>query len=266
MITRTSQTSPPYAISEVAVYVEYYDNSNSNSLRLKMYFVLSRSECGVKRTTDATLPSKRPVFPATLPGGNGLTPYSGTGFTVASAPAPVKRMALQDNPETTATTSLPPTITLTSPLESATAAVTTTSAPPDPSASDPTESSGTITATSTNRESTATTNDTTTVLTASTTSAPPTIVIPTDPGTLSPTAQTEKVGTVEVDGTATDVVVKGSAAPADSRTSEQALDTWINEGTRLAGDWKTFTSTDPDSDGWRWAAINQETGTVVYVR
>ncbi|WP_141244204.1 hypothetical protein [Dietzia natronolimnaea] len=93
-----------------------------------------------------------------------------------------------------------------------------------------------------------------------------TIVIPSAPGTLSASAQTTTVGTVEVDGEDLDVVVKGGAVPPDAPTALPALGTWINEGTRPSGDWRTFTSSDPDSDGWRRAAINRETGTVVYVR
>ncbi|PAY24158.1 hypothetical protein CEY15_03950 [Dietzia natronolimnaea] len=91
-------------------------------------------------------------------------------------------------------------------------------------------------------------------------------MIPSAPGTLSASAQTTTVGTVEVDGEDLDVVVKGGAVPPDAPTALPALGTWINEGTRPSGDWRTFTSSDPDSDGWRRAAINRETGTVVYVR
>ncbi|MBB1030807.1 hypothetical protein G6027_07865 [Dietzia sp. SLG310A2-38A2] len=69
-----------------------------------------------------------------------------------------------------------------------------------------------------------------------------------------------------MDGAELDVVVKGDTVPTGTRTALAALDTWINEGVRPSGDWTTFTSSDPDSDGWRWAAINQETGTVVYIR
>lgn len=101
---------------------------------------------------------------------------------------------------------------------------------------------------------------------ATSTSTALTTVIPRDPGTLSATAQTQTVGTVQVDGDALDVVVKGDTVPTGTRTALTALDTWINESIRPSGDWRTFTSSEPDSDGWRWAAINRETGTVVYIR
>ncbi|MBB1033750.1 hypothetical protein G6031_05040 [Dietzia sp. CQ4] len=69
-----------------------------------------------------------------------------------------------------------------------------------------------------------------------------------------------------MDGDELDVVVKSDTVPADARTALAALETWINEGARPSGDWRTFTSSDPDSDGWRWAAVNQATGTIVYIR
>ena len=62
------------------------------------------------------------------------------------------------------------------------------------------------------------------------------------------------------------VFVRGATAPTDARTAPDALDTWINNGARPRGDWRAFTSDDPDEDGWRWAAINQKTGTVIYIR
>lgn len=191
------------------------------------------------------------VTDAPLPDANGNLP---AGFA---------RVALRDsNADDVVSADIPATITVTSPLENATGTDTTTSAPPDPSGADATTASG--------KTPTATTNDTTTTLATktatTTTSASPATAIPTDPGTLSTTALTETVGTVEVDGDELGVVVKGDTVPVDARTALAALDTWINEGTRPGGDWRTFTSSDPDSDGWRWAAVNQATGTIVYIR
>lgn len=69
-----------------------------------------------------------------------------------------------------------------------------------------------------------------------------------------------------MDGTENDVVVAGDTVPTDAPTAADALDTWINDGADPGGDWEMFTATDPEAVGWRWAAINQKTGTVVYVR
>lgn len=99
-----------------------------------------------------------------------------------------------------------------------------------------------------------------------TTTAPPEITIPSEPNELSSTARTATAGTVDIDGEDHDVVVKGTRTPTDARTASAALDTWINDGTQPTGNWKPFTSTEPGEDGWRWAAINQVTGTIVYIR
>lgn len=265
IITQKTETDPPYAISEVAAYVEYYDNDALSSLRAKMYFVLSRSECGVKGPTHAALPTKRSAFPEVMPGGNGNTRYTGGSYTPAAAPA--EPMAFRAGSDTTTVTSPLPAITVTSPLENSTASEITTSAPPDPSGADATTTSGTTSAATTNDTTTPpATKTATTAQTTTTTSASPTTAIPTDPGTLSASADTTTVGTVAVVGDELDVVVKGDTVPADARTALTALDTWINEGARPSGDWRTFTSSEPDSDGWRWAAVNQATGTIVYIR
>lgn len=175
---------------------------------------------------------------------------------------------------------LPPTTTLTSPLENSTASETTTSAPPNPSGEDESTTAGTSTAatTSTTRRTTtvisavptvsaAPTNTTTppATKTVTTTSAAPAVVIPDEPGTLSPTARLEDVGIVTVGGEDFVVVVQGTTVPTDAPQGVAALEIWLGGGD--PGDtWATFTSTDPAADGWRWAAINQETGTVVYIR
>ena len=57
----------------------------------------------------------------------------------------------------------------------------------------------------------------------------------------------------------------GNTIPTDAQQGGAALEIWLNGGD--PGDtWATFTSTDPDADGWRWAAVTPETGTVVYIR
>lgn len=175
---------------------------------------------------------------------------------------------------------LPPTTTLTSPLENSTASETTTSAPPNPSGEDESTTAGTSTAatTSTTRRTTSVTTAVPTVSaapastttppatkTATSTSTAPAPVIPDEPGPLSATARLEDVGTVEVDGDDLVVVVKGTTVPTDAQQGVAALEIWLGGGDPGAT-WATFTSDDPDADGWRWAAINQESGTVVYIR
>lgn len=278
-VTSRSFTAPGWALSDLFVQVDIYRINDQKHMGTHES-VIARSECAVT-TPSRTRTTVTPTFSTYLPPSYPTAGLPGTIETVLANPVtgefsqiaePAQPMALRAASPITATTSSPPTITVTSPLENSSTSETTTSAPPNPSDEEQATVAGTSAAaptstlTSTEHTVSAVPASTATPPATKTTSAAPSTVIPTDPGTLSATALTETVGIVEVDGTATDVVVKGSAAPADSRTSEQALDTWINEGTRLAGDWKTFTSTDPDSDGWRWAAINQETGTVVYVR
>lgn len=268
----------PYAISEISAYVEVYRRAAALSpieLHGKMHFVLSRSECGVKRVEDSAFPTQRNVFPATLPGGNGLTPYSGAGFQPASQPAPpVTARGLQQSEATTS--DLAPGTTVTSPTEHTSASETTTSAPPNPDDADESTSGRTRTsrnstsATDTSTRSSTSTRvprpSTTNSTTTQTSTAQPAIIIPDEPGDLPSAARAEEVGTVDVGNEEHDVVVRGTRATADARTAATALDIWINDGTQPAGDWTTFTSDDPDDDGWRWAAINQDTGTIVYIR
>ena len=210
--------------------------------------------------------------------------------------APAGRMMLRDSsPEaadSTSATSAPPTTTSTSPLENAAGDITTTSAPPTPGAStttsarpnpsgeDESPSAGTSIAatTSTTRRTTTVASPGPTVTatpTSSTsppatqvptsTSAAPGVVIPDEPGPLSPSARLEDVGTVTESGEDFVVVTPGTTVPTDAQQGVATLEVWLSGGD--PGDtWATFTSDDPAADGWRWAAINQETGTVVYIR
>ena len=86
------------------------------------------------------------------------------------------------------------------------------------------------------------------------------IVIPDEPGTLAAAAQVAGVDTITA-GEADLVVVDGDTVPTDARAGARALETWLGGGTPSTT-WETFTSDDPDQDGWRWAAISQKTGTV----
>lgn len=101
--------------------------------------------------------------------------------------------------------------------------------------------------------------------TTTSTLAAPEIVIPDEPGTLTALARLEDVETVTVGEDDHLVVVKGDTVPTDARHGGAALETWLGGG-NPGTTWETFASDDPDRDGWRWAAINQETGTVVYIR
>lgn len=61
------------------------------------------------------------------------------------------------------------------------------------------------------------------------------------------------------------VVVEGTSIPTDARAGAAALEIWLGGGNPNPT-WETYASTDPDQDGWRWAAISQKTGTIVYIR
>ena len=61
------------------------------------------------------------------------------------------------------------------------------------------------------------------------------------------------------------VVIEGDTVPTDARRGATALESWLSGGDP-GTTWMTFASDDPDEGGWRWAAINQKTGTVVYIR
>ncbi|MCD2261481.1 hypothetical protein K3888_02085 [Dietzia aurantiaca] len=92
-----------------------------------------------------------------------------------------------------------------------------------------------------------------------------TAAIPRDPGTLSPTARLEDVEAITAREEDLVVVIDGDTVPTDARQGATALEIWLSGGDP-GTTWSTFASEDPDEDGWRWAAINQKTGTVVYIR
>lgn len=263
-------TSSPaaYAKSEVSVEIQTYSDSAAGLSRGKfvgsVHVVLSRSECGigrvptrdfyyngidqVGRVQDQPRFTKPFFYPGQIDRGE-------TGKFTPVATVNGNKVAALNESETSAQAGryLPPTTTVTSPLENSTASETTTSAPPRPSGED---------------ESTTAPTSTTTppaTKTATTTSAAPAVVIPEEPATLPPTARLEDVGTVTMGGEDFVVVVQGTTIPTDAQQGVAALEIWLGGGD--PGDtWATFTSTDPDADGWRWAAINQETGTLVYIR
>ena len=105
-----------------------------------------------------------------------------------------------------------------------------------------------------------------TSLPTTSTSAAPAIVVPDEPGTLRATARLDDVETITVGEEELDVVVvKGEEIPADAKQGARVLKIWLGGGNAGTA-WKTFASDDSEEDGWRWAAINQTTGTVVYIR
>ncbi|MEH6623765.1 MAG: hypothetical protein V7738_13430 [Dietzia maris] len=300
-VRKNTYLAPFYALAEMDLIIQVYSAGGSSGANARFIdqinLPLTRSECGFSNGTE----SLQPMAGTWRDDTNQLGwPGRSLGTTVPSnatrleqftfndagvapmmegAPAAF-RMEAQATPEVTAATSLPPTTTLTSPLENSTASETTTSAPPNPSGEDESTTAGTTTAatTSTTRRTTTVTSPVPTVTagppstttlpatkTLTSTSAAPAVVIPDDPGTLSPTARLEDVGTVTVGGEDFVVVTPGDTVPTDAQQGVAALEIWLGGGD--PGDtWATFTSTDPAADGWRWAAINQETGTVVYVR
>lgn len=168
------------------------------------------------------------------------------------------------NPESTNATSSPHGTASVATTSSRTTATTPIHVP-TPSATATSMTPSLITTTTTTADPTSTISS---PLTHTVTATPstPTPTVSTEPAPLLPTAETETVATVDIDGTEHDVVVNGGTAPDDAATAAPALEAWINDDTRPTGDWKTFTSADSDEDGWRWAAVNQETGTVVYIR
>ena len=278
VITQHASTngSQPYALSEVGAYIEVYRRAAALSpivLHAKMYFVLSRSECGVKRVSDTALPTQRAVFPSTLPGGDGLTPYSGIGFQPAVKQA--QSVAARGLHLTDATTrDLPPATTTPTVTEDAIASETTAFGPPslddaDESASNTRASQGrsktSTSPTSVSETTPVTSNPSATPTTTTPASTIPATAIPRAPGTLSPTARLEDVETITVGEEDLVVVIEGDTVPTDARRGATALEIWLSGGDP-GTTWATFASDAPDEDGWRWAAINQKTGTVVHIR
>lgn len=281
-VTSRAIRGPGWALSDLTVSVDVFRISTPKYLGT-FQSVMSRSECAVNAPGRSREPSTptfteriEPSFPGTPLPKEVTTPINlNTGQAISVGDRAVLRGMPGAN--TLPAEALPIT-TATSPLENTTASETTTSAPPNPSGADEPPTAGTSTAeatASTTRRtsmaptvSAAPTSATTPPATPATTStsAAPSTVIPDEPGTLSPAARIDDVGIVEVDGEDLVVVVKGDELPADARTALTSLDRWLNDGVEPSGAWKAFTSDDPERDGWRWAAINQKTGTVVYIR
>lgn len=293
-LTSRAYEASGYALSDLYVTLDQYRVSSPNVYLGSFTMVFSRSECGIKTGTldhgYLAAPYDKPTqvtyldpagtaspTDAPLPNVQGALPAGFTGTALRSA---------QVGDVTSST--LPPTTTVTSPTEHNTASVTTTSAPPNPGDTDesPTMSSPkSTTGTSSTKTSTkvpTTTAVATVVPTSETPSASPetttqtstsevpttttpAFVIPDEPGTLAAAAQVEVVDTFTSGEEDLVVVVEGDTVPTDARGGAAALEIWLGGGIP-SSTWETFVSTDPEGDGWRWAAINQDTGMVVYVR
>ncbi len=257
-----------FARAQVAINIQTTDLIGNDSWSINA--ILAMAECGNSMSAPALPPRPTHANPAVVWDPDFVIQNSdATAPLMASLPELDATAVAADPPEsnvgadgeagpTAATTPTDPSSATTG-QSSITSRSRTSTVPRDPAASPRSSTSAPTTTATSKRTFTA-------PKTATTTSTSPTITIPTQPGTLSATAQTQTVGTVEADGTELDVVVKGATVPSDAPTALPALDTWINEGTRPSGVWRTLASSDPDSDGWRWAAVNRETGTVVYVR
>lgn len=262
----------PYALSEIGLYVETY--IGSNNFRSKFYFLLSRSECGVKNVTsnsDRLPPDRQPDSPA-IPAFaddkaaelDGFPGFDSTGAVTARM-AQAHQAATQESAA----------VSTTSPVETSTGVDTTTSAPPTTGAGSTTASSSaasteaTRESTSAVRTSEGTTQPSTEVSSSSTQAPAPSSsaapAIPAEPGKLPSGAK--KCGTVATgEGTeANAVIAAGTECDTSARRdATDALAAYIADGTQDAR-WKVFASDDATRDGWRWAAIDQETGQIVYV-
>ena len=273
LVRTITQQNPPYALAEIGFYLDTYDGTfGARNPASKFYFSLSRSECGVRNVQPGGLtsaPSRADSTPAldiltntTFPTND--KPFEDfQGATTLVAPVePEGRIAAQAPAAKSPTGEA---LSTRAPKESATGADATTSAPPE---------SGGITAPGTTEDArdAAGTEDGTSAVTAEETSASEASTaaetsapaIPAEPGALP--ADTEKCGTVEVDGEELDAVIP-SGAECDSdarRAASRALTAYIADDTQNSR-WKPFTSGNPAADGWRWAAIDTKTGQVVYV-
>lgn len=291
-IRKNTYTTDYYALAEMDLVVQIYSSGGASlangTFIDQVNLPLTRSECGFSDGTHP-LPSGAGTWrgdPNQLgwPGrslGNTATDMSGraeqyTFEEVGTAPTVShSRVAPQHRVGATPTNELPPTTTVTSTRENTTASSTTTSAPPNPEDEESTTSARSTTTTATATTSTRGTTETTATTppptrTPSTNETTPSTSvplpeIPSEPGRLSATARTEDVTTVEVGEEKHLVVVGGGTVPTDARQGAAALGTWLGDGTPDAN-WVTFTADDPDEAGWRWAAINRETGTIVYIR
>lgn len=219
----------------------------------------SRFSAFTHRSTSSTTGAIPPAITVTSP-----TEHTTASETTTSAPPNPDDPDAPTN-QTSARTTTSKTFISTSTTTSTTKATGSSTTTPAPTKMPTSSAVATAVPTSeTPSSSPGTTTQPSTTEAPPTSTAAPEIVIPDDPGTLDAAARTELVDTVSVGESEVDVVV-GNSIPTDARAGARALETWLDGGTPSTT-WATFTSDDPDRDGWRWAAISQRTGTVVYIR
>ena len=255
IVKTITQTNPPYALSEIGFYLETVTTAlGIDTEQSKAYFVLSKSECGVAPTGGAS----------------NLPPRSDDVGTSSASLARSTRVAADGMPDAAAA-KRPESTTTTSPINDATGVEVTTSAPPDGGDGD--EDKDGATAGSASSTSAGGGEDRTsdvipeggseTTGAAPTTAAPSEVpIVPDEPGQMP--ANAEFCESLEIDGEYVDAFTADECDAAARISAMSALEDYIADGEQDSR-WKGFTSDDPEADGWRWAAIDQRTGQVVYV-
>lgn len=264
IVKAITQTNPPYALSEIGFYLETVTTTlGIDSEQSKAYFVLSKSECGVAPTGGTTY----------------LPPRSGTASSASANLARKAGTSANGNTDVSAPEKTVGT-TLSSPIEDATGVEVTTSAPPEGADDDEdkdgaTAGSTTSTSAGAGEKSTSdvtsdvgsetasseslTTTPSTTPATSATIEVP---TVPDEPGRMP--ADAEFCESLKVDGENVDAFSADECDAAARISAMSALEDYIADGEQDSR-WKGFTSDDPEADGWRWAAIDQRTGHIVYV-
>lgn len=249
----------PYARSEVGIYAEFYRSTSVNdpggsTPKNKMYFILSRAECGVRRMTadtkDAALPPAAADLEAVaMPGGNGLTTPTKTTFQPAAQPATRQSMLRRGAPTAFGTpTPADPSIVPTAPTGMT--ARPEISAPP--AVDSPTTPPSSVPGRSEETPASPTSQDR------------PAPSEPARPGPLAARDATP-CSSITVDGEVRETVVGGTSCPADGAAGGAALAARAEDASASDPDWVVFSSSDPESDGWHLAAVSRTTGTVVYL-
>ena len=250
IVKRITQTNPPYALSEIGFYLETVTLTEQS----KAFFVLSKSECGVAPTGGA----------------RNLPPRSDDVGTSSANLARSARVAADGMPDAAAA-KRPESTTTTSPVTDATGVEVTTSAPPESRGGDrdaadahSSPASSTSAGGSGNRTSDVMRDDNSEATSAApmTTATSEVPTVQDEPGRLP--ADSTFCESLKVDGEYVDAFTADECDAAARISAMSALEDYIADGVQDSR-WKGFTSDDPEADGWRWAAIDQRTGHVVYV-
>ena len=281
MVRRITHQSPPYALSEIGFYLESYATPLLGSLgmRSKFYFLLSRSECGAKNvvsSSDRLPPSRQPNSPS-IPAFSNMDPATEAGFNgfgdslQSTLTSPLRARKSADGAIAATASGVPEGTTTSSPINDATGVEVTTSAPPesrggDRDAADANSSPASSTSAG---DGGARTSDVIPESGSEATGAAPTTTatseVPTVPDEPGPTpANAQFCESLKVDVEYVDAFTADECDAAARISAMRALEDYIAEDTQDSR-WKGFTSDNPEADGWRWAAIDQRTGQVVYV-